>query len=351
MTDLRRCLLAPLLLVMAIGSAACDRTPTDPALEPGLDLPQSSVFAAAPTSLPRLLQRAIARVELQQGSAAVRRLLTDWRSLNDEAREALTDGDRQLAQSKIDAVRVEELRIVSTVLGAHGVQQVVREVALGLAHGRLDWGVAESAGKDLSQARDLADQVTRLLYNANRAIEVGDYPTALDHATRASDRLDGLTHFLIALYRIPGLETMFTDAVARVTRERGLAAAKTLVGASDQVNADARAALRSGDRERARQKLEAARKEQIRVVLRVSGPGVVAPLLAQVDAGIAATRPRIARLGDTRLAPRATRMLSEAASLRARARLALNRGDAATALDLASHAAGVVNALQHLLPR
>jgi hypothetical protein len=29
----------------------------------------------------------------------------------------------------------------------------------------------------------------------------------------------------------------------------------------------------------------------------------------------------------------------------------LNQRDAATALDLASHAAGLVNALQHLLPR
>jgi hypothetical protein len=351
MPDLRLTRVLCLLLAAALGSAACDRTPTDPALEPGLDSPQSSVFAAAPTSLPKLLQGAIARVEAQQGSAGVRKLLSDWRRLNDDARTALTEGDRQLAQSRIDAVRTEELRIVSSVLGDRGVHQVVRDVALGLAWGRLDWSAAEASGKDLSQARDLADQITKLLLNANRALGVRDYPTALDHATRASDRLDGLRHFLIALYRIPGLETMFGDAVAQINRERDVESARTLLSASDLLNEEARVALRSGNRERARQKLEAARQEQIRIVLRVKGPGVVAPLLGQIDDGIASTRPRIARLTDTRLAQRATRMVAEAASLGTRARMALNRGDAATSLDLASHAAGVVNALQHLLPR
>jgi len=44
-------------------------------------------------------------------------------------------------------------------------------------------------------------------------------------------------------------------------------------------------------------------------------------------------------------------MLNEAASLNARARTSYSSGNHATALDLASHAAGLVNALQHLFPK
>jgi hypothetical protein len=43
-------------------------------------------------------------------------------------------------------------------------------------------------------------------------------------------------------------------------------------------------------------------------------------------------------------------MLSEAQSLNARAREAWRAKEPANALDLASHSAGLVNALQHLTP-
>jgi hypothetical protein len=197
----------------------------------------------------------------------------------------------------------------------------------------------------------MAGQAAELVSRAHAALRGSDYTAALDQATRASDVLDGVTHFLITLERIPALETQFAEAAARLSRERGSLAAQRMLVRLDAANQEARAALRSGDRERARQRLEVVRQEQIRIVLDVHGSRAVSRLLDQVETGLLATRPRIDELAQTRPAERANRMLAEAGSLHARAQRAFARGDPARALDLASHAAGLINAVRHLLPR
>ena len=346
-TTRRTCLIVTLLA----GLAACDRTPTDPGLEEAASSAASSaVFASSPTSLSQLFRRAAGEARQRGGARAAELLFLNWRRLNDEARSALRSGDREAAQVKIEAVRREELALVVRVLGPKAITSVVQDVAVALARARLELSNASAAGKDIVRAGSHVRQAAGLLEAANRALVAGDYTTALDQATRASELVDGVSHYLITLRRIGGLEILFADAVARAGRDRHSATLTGLLAAHEKWNADARASLRQGDREQARQKLEAARVEQIRVVLHVFGPGVVLSLIDQVDANITATRKRL-RLADPAAAPRAARMLVEAASLNARATNANARRDVATALDLASHAAGLVNAIQHLLPR
>jgi hypothetical protein len=342
----------PLLFVL-IGLAGCDRTPMDPTLEPGLDalLPvgaRGAVYSPSPTSLPSLFRAAVISAQGGRGASSPEKLLSVWRQLNEEARLALKAGDQQTARAKVDALRAEELGIVQRHLGRRGVHRVVAQV--GEASARIGLRLAEST-RDVSRVRPLLDQVAAAVRNANAALEAGDHAAALDQATRASDLLDSAAHFLITLQRIPALETQFPQAAAKVAREQGTAAAQALLADVDAANQEARAALRSGDRERARRRLETVRNEQIRVVLHVLGPRVVPSLIDQVDGGIAAAQPTVRRIAEPRQADRAHKMLIEAGSLNVRAQAALDAGDPATALDLASHAAGLVNAVRHLLPR
>jgi hypothetical protein len=79
------------------------------------------------------------------------------------------------------------------------------------------------------------------------------------------------------------------------------------------------------------------------------GDTVVDHVLDRVESGIASSRTRLSSITETSVAEHARRMLSEAADLNARAKALRTRGDNIGALDLASHAAGLVNALQHLV--
>ncbi|MGH7467604.1 MAG: hypothetical protein ACRENP_06410 [Longimicrobiales bacterium] len=339
-------------LVLA-GLTGCDRTPTDPTLDPGLDEAllagaRSAVYSPSTTSLSSLFRASLARTSNGRGALAPERLLADWRRLNEEARTALSAGDQQTARVKVDALRAEEIRIVQRHLGYRGVVHVVEQVAVSMTRMRMQLA---SSGRELTRARQLLDQVAEVVLRANQELEKGNIAAGLDHATRASDLLDGVAHYLITLQRIPALETQFPEAAAKLARDQGIVTAQKQLARVDAANQEARAALRSGDRERARRQLEVVRREQIHVVLRVFGTRVVPSLIAQVDTGIGAARADLRKVSEPRHAERAHKMLGEAASLNGRARAAADKGDAATALDLASHAAGLVNAARHLLPR
>ena len=343
------------LLIAAAVLAACDRTPMDPALaDPAAALlagsSETSVFAASPTSLHSLFNVAVRRAARNEGTAGVNRVFGNWPRLDEEARAALRGADRQAAQARVAALRAEEIRTVLRVLGPNTASRVTMEVGVGLAKVRLDVVALEAAGTDVSRPKQASIQVAELLHKANRALENRDNPTALDYATQASDLLDGVLHAMIALRRIPALETLFADATAHYSRARGAAALPALLTTFDKTNQEARVALRAGDRVVATEKLEAARREQIRIVLTVLGPDVVGTLLQRVTMGIDSTRTRISTVADPAVAERARKMLAEAQSLNARARSALKDRAPAQALDLASHSAGLVNALQHLAP-
>jgi hypothetical protein len=344
------------ILLLVWTATACDRVPTEPSLEttdawlsePGA---RTSVYAPSSTSLPQLFRSAAAKVLLDHGADAQKRLLADWRRLNEAANSALKSGDRGTAQTRIAALRAEEVRTVLRVFGDRVVQRTILAIDGGLAKARRALASAEAAGHQAERGRALAAQVDGRLIQARAALQAGDYPEALERAVEASDLLDSVVHFTISLNRIAGLETLFPAVLDKIGHERGDAAVNSLIADLERINGDARLALRRGDRDRARQHLESARAEQIRIVLDAIGPTAITRLAQAVDSTVAATRKQVANLAEPLATDRVSRMLSEAAGLNARARAALLRGDRSTALDLASHAAGLVNAAQHLLPR
>jgi hypothetical protein len=348
----RRLALALLLVVVS----GCDRTPTDPTLQRSnralLDpAVRASVYAPSSTALPELFRKATTKVLLDHGPDAQRRLLRNWRLLNEQAEAALKGGDRHLAADGIAAVRSEEIRTVLRVLGADVAGRTVRMVGATLDDTRQRLNGADAKGKPTTRARVQVTHIDALLIQAEQALSAGNAELALDLATKASDDLDTIIHFLISLDRVAGVETMFTDVVASITRERGGSAARALTAKLEQFNAETNNALQRGNRDRTRQFLELARREQIRIVLEAHGPSVVTRLMQQVDAAAAAARDRLAERSEPMTTDRVGRMLGQATDLNRRARRAADRGDFGEALDLASHAAGLVNAAQHLLPR
>ena len=343
-----------MILLAVLALAACDRTPTDPAL---LDVDaalketaESAVFAAAPTSLHHLFGKAVARVARSGNRAAFRDALSKWRHLNEQARSALTSAERPVAHEKVAAVRSAELEFVVRTLGNAAVAKVASDVGLGLAQVRLQIAAEEQTGTDITRAQSMAGDVSALLHRANQAIEAGDYISVLDYATQASDQLDAVAHFLIDLHRIPTLETFVAEARHTYGRERGATALAELQSDLKRLNDEARTALRAGDRTLAAELLDDVRTEQIRMVLNVLGADVVESLIEQVEAGVGANRKRVATIPDAQLHLRVNKMLAEATSLNRRARAAWAAQDPAAALDLASHSAGLVNAVRHLIP-
>ena len=344
-----------LLLVSTVLLAGCDRTPTDPVVDEQSDLlgaaASESLFAPSPTSLSSLLRTAVAKVEREQGTTVARQLLANWTRLNEELQAAARSGNRQVAQAKLAAVRAEEIRIVLLVLGTGTAERTITTVATNFAHTRIALSAAEAAGKDVSRTRALVSQVSEALVKANGGLQTRNYAVALDYATQASDLLDALNRFLLTLSAIPTVETLLNDAVAKVTREQGREAAVTLLATLTRLNEEVARALRAGDRQAAQAKLEAARKEQIRIVLLVLGNGVAQQTIERVEAGITSLKNRLSLVAEPRIVQRGQTMLAEAASLNTRAKSARAAGDHATALDLAGHAAGLLNALTLLLPR
>jgi phage shock protein A len=105
--------------------------------------------------------------------------------------------------------------------------------------------------------------------------------------------------------------------------------------------------VRSGQNDRAHTALRAVRAERIRVVLEILGSEAVDQILqdvkrAHTEAAVGVTQARTAGRDVFRL----ERMLDTARDLYSRASQAFTRGDAATALDLGSHAATLVNSIR-----
>jgi hypothetical protein len=348
--------IGPGLLLFTLVLSGCDRTPTDPSLdtsdallvEPAI---RTSVYAQSSTSLSQLFRKAAIKVLLDHGRDGQRRVLASWRGLNEQADVALKTGDRHTAESRIAALRAEEITIVLRVLGDRVAERTARTVGASLAQAQVRLSAAEGKGSNVGRARLQAERVDALLFQAGAAVRAGDEARALDLATEASDALDGVVHFLISLDRIAGVETLFPEVVASVRRERGGVAARALTAKLEQLNVETGLALRRGNRDRSREYLELARREQIRIVLDALGASAVHRLTEQVDAAAIATRKEIAARSEPLTTDRIVRMLNEAADLNKRARRAAGTGDFATALDLASHAAGLLNAAQHVLPR
>ncbi|MGQ0815972.1 MAG: hypothetical protein ACT4O1_16195 [Gemmatimonadota bacterium] len=345
----------PWFFALALGASlapACDRAPTGPALDDvaallSISNPAVSNSRIFDSTLPALFRESVARVEKIQGRPGVDALLGDWRRLQEELKAEAVSASRPAIQAKLAAIHNEELRVVERVLGARAVTRVISEANIGLAEARALIAVAAS-GEDMSAANSVADRVAARLATARQAISVSAAREALDEASQAASLLAGLRYYLIESRRVGGLETLLPQAIAKLSAEPRDASAGELLARIESLNDRTRATLRAGDRAASHQLLADARAEQIRIVLRVLGNASAQQLVEKVDerAGEAAAGVAAAKAAGRDVA-KLERMLHEAQDMNARAQTALAKGDAETALDLGSHAAGLLNAVQH----
>jgi hypothetical protein len=347
-----RCRLVVIALLLAVVSAGCDTTPGDPLDARGdlaalLEESAAGPGQPAPFTLPGLLHSAVHKVHTEQGTSAARALVSELRRLQEEARIAVAAGDRDRAAAHLAAVHEEQLRIVLRVFGPGVVDRVIAGVSLEAA--RLGRAVdeAEAAGRDMHRARASLATIQALLDDAAAAAASGHAAAALDAATRAARYAGEVRHAVAQARRIPGLEELFDVAVARLRSEVGPDAARAALADYNALRRAADEAVRAGDRQRAHRALEKVRAEQIRFVLEVLGPDAVRRLLDavargadEVDAELAAAR--LAGRDVSRLA----RMATSARDMLIRAQTQFDDGDPASALDLASHAAGLLNAVR-----
>ena len=337
------------VLALLLGIAACDRMPSDPGLDPELDAALMAAEAAAgtnaPFTLPDLLRQAITKTHTELGREAARDVTRTWLQLNEKAREAIRAADRQSAFARLTEVHAEELRIVLNVFGGDVVGRTIDAVEAGVSAARRELADASRSGRDVARSANLIDDILSDVAAARAARSQADLPRALDRATTAAVTLSAVRSFIGWLNRVEGLETLYPEAIDRLERDTGQRA-DDVRAAIDRLTWRMQSALSAGDHDAARRASEAIRAEQIATVLRVFGAGRIRKLTGDVGVAIDATRSRLDEMeASGRDVARYRRMLREAASLHERAAAALIGGDAATALDFASHAAGLVNAL------
>lgn len=347
-------LLRPLLLtaLIALSGTACERAPTSPELDDVAALLSPSHPAAAANAriygatLPALFRESIANVERIEGRRGVDVLLRDWRSLQEDLKNEAPGTGRAAIQEKLAAIHRAELRVVERALGERVVTRVIGEANVALAEANAQITAAIAAGENMSAAHSVAQQATEKLGRARSALTVSNTREALDAATQAATLVTGLRFYLLESKRVQGLETLYPRAVEQLSA--GAAGSDADLQAIDALSARTRQALRAGDRSSAHQLLAETRAQQIRLVLRVYGAQAAADLVERVQhaAESTAVKVEIARRAGRDVA-RIDRMLREARDMHGRAAAALARGDAATAIDLGSHAAGLINAVQH----
>jgi len=344
--------LTAILLGLFVAITACDRMPSDPALDPELDAAllaaEASAGTSAPHTLPDLLRQAITKTHTELGRESARDVTRTWLKLNEQAREAVRAADRQSAYARLTEVHEEELRIVLHVFGNTIVTNVIADIDAGVATARRQLLEASRAGKAVARSANLIDDITSDLNDARMAARRGEQERALDRATTAAVTLSAVRSFIGWLNRVEGLEALYPEAVTRLERTADVEA-RDVKSSLEKLTWRMQSALNSGDHAAARTVSEEIRARQIATVLRVLGNDRVQKLTVDVGASIESARTRLDAIeASGRDVGRYRRMLREASSLHERATAALTAGDAATALDLASHAAGLVNGVSQL---
>lgn len=319
-------------------AAACDRTAT------GVD-DIGALLPSSTSTLPALFRESIAKVDRTNGPRAVDNLLADWRSLQEELKAEAPSAARGTIQAKLAAIHNEELEIVEKVLGPRVVARLIGDNNVGLAEARAHILAAEASGADMASARSVAVEVEKKMTAARRALAAARTREALDAGTSAAATLAGLRYFLIEGRRIAGLESL----LPRVAEKLEVSNDNATLIALETLKKQTTEALRSGDRAASQLRLAELRRQNIKVVLRVLGHDVAVRIVDDVDARAKEVQATVASLKTNgRDVTKLERMTREAIDLNIRARAALKKGDAETALDLGSHAAGILNAVQHL---
>jgi hypothetical protein len=351
---LRRCL-APAVLGAALLVTGCDGDMSEPLGDRDVAalLEGRGVSGQYPAhSLPGLLQAALRSVYVEHGAGAARALVTDLRRAHEQARSAQTSGGDMAAAAQA-ATRAEELEIVLRVFGDRIVATAMAAVRSDLQRFEQDLQAEAGAAENVVRARELMAGARLGLAEAEEAVRTGDVRGALDYTVQAGAFAERARRVRLEAMRVAGLPELFDESVARMRSLNGDGTAvRSRLVAYDELQRTAEAVVRTGDRQRAHAALKAARDEQIRIVLEMLGPAAVSGVLADAAAGLSELD---AELRTARRAGRdvsqLSRMATTARDLIARGHAAAAAEDPATALDLGSHAAGLVNTLRLSLTR
>ena len=326
-----------LLLLMAV-SAACERAATGPSV---IEEDRGKAARGAPNTLPVLFDEAIRTAQHRNGHEALNTALKAWESRQAEVQAAYAAGDPAALRARLQALRNEEVKLIVDVLGPSVVARALGESNVALADARQRITEAALQGAQTAAAQTAADEINQLLSRAT-ALQSSEPERALAIATEAARLLATIDDTIIELRRLRGVESLFPEVAAQLKPDD--------LRAHARLQGEAQNALRDGERGLAREKLEAVRSEEIRLVLQASGERACVQLLGHVAASIGELRNSLNLLdADDGDALRLERMLATAHDLHQQARHAESAGDHARALDLGSHAAGLLNSMRHLL--
>jgi hypothetical protein len=333
------------VIALMLAATGCD-SPSDP-LDGRGELAALLQAPAAGTSLslPALVYASVRTVYTEQGATAARALVAELRRAQHEARMAANGSAAERGAALVRGAHEEELRIVLRVLGGPVIGHVLHAVRTDAAELAARMDVVRSSGRPVRRAEQLMAQLESLLAEAVVAEQDGAALAALDAATRAAAAADAVRHALAEAQRVHGLEDLFADAAAAVRAGHGAAGADAILRRHDELARAAAATVSTGDRVRAHDALSQVRQEQISLVIETFGAGVVRRMLVEVaDAAGEATAALAAERRAGRDVSRLQRMVETARDMQGRAAAALVAGDVAGALDLGSHAAGLIDA-------
>lgn len=180
-----------LLLPIVLAVTSCDEAPTAP-VDPRTELDISEAGAdygpgdrRGGRLLQGLLRRAVLQVHQEQGADAARAILEPVRRYRDAARLAREAGDLEGVRSAVHAARLETARVITEVLGVAVVDRVLeraRVVAVRIER-RVEYAL--ESGQDVTRAETISERLRSTLAEAEAAHAAGDFPLALERATRA----------------------------------------------------------------------------------------------------------------------------------------------------------------------
>lgn len=325
--------------------AACEDLPAGPDLEALVE--SRGRAGASGLSLQDLFAVAVVRVQRTEGADSATAVLARWR----DASEMPVDGGAEALSESREQVRALEAETVLRAFGPAVVDQAHHVVSseLGQLRPAAERAIRQEGGSHrVQQAMDSADAA---LDEAVR-LRGASPPDALVAVARAADRLDALRTALTDARRFPTLEELHAEALGSLRAAGERARADSAQAAIDAAETAARDAQTAGSVDRAYVALEEARTARARMVAEALGPERAARLNAALHEAAAELRAgledRQARSLDV---SREWRMLLTATDLLQRADAALADDEPHRAIDLATHAAGLINELRRQLAR
>lgn len=195
MSFARRRLSPILLLPLLLALPACEDSPT------GLEGAAADVDLAAlgwdhasggpgahgpDPMLHALLRRALSQVGEAQGREAARALLEPVRAHIEAARAAREAGDRDGAMAALRAARLESARIIVDVLGTSVVDEALTRARQSVDRVAERLERARAGGRDVTRLEERLTRLREALAEAEAAYQAGDFPLALERATRVA---------------------------------------------------------------------------------------------------------------------------------------------------------------------